>query len=128
MVVLASVLLVVQLLLAASARSLAFGLPWAAGARDTMPGTVPLWGARLDRAFHNMLETFPIFAVLAIAAVVAGVNDTTTATGALVYLFARIAYVPAYLQPISYVRSIVWLAAMVGIAMVGWPILLVGLS
>ena len=119
----AGVLVVGQLLLAGGSRLLAFGLPWGASSRDTTPGEPPVWSGRADRACRNMLETFPVFAAVAIAVVVAGVADAATALGAQIYLVARLLYVPAYVFGIAYVRSLIWGAGLVGIGMVAWPLL-----
>ncbi|WMS44903.1 MAPEG family protein [Acuticoccus sp. MNP-M23] len=119
----AGVLVVVQLLLAGGSRLLAFGPAWGAGPRDSVPGEPPVWSGRADRACRNVLETFPVFAAVAIAVVVAGVADATTALGAQIYIIARIAYLPVYVLGIAYVRSVIWAAALAGIFMVAWPLL-----
>ena len=59
---------IVQLLWAAGAARGQQDLTWAAGPRDT---PMPITGvaARLDRAFKNYMETFPLFAAALLAAV-----------------------------------------------------------
>ncbi|MEM8662631.1 MAG: MAPEG family protein, partial [Pseudomonadota bacterium] len=81
------------------------------------------WGERAERAYRNLLETFPLFAAFALAVAVTGTANGLSATGAWIYLAARVAYVPAYISGVPHVRSLIWVAAMVGIAMVGWPLL-----
>ena len=107
----------VQLLWAAAAARGQQDLKWAAGPRDEPR---PLSGvpARLDRAFRNFMETFPFFAAAVIAAYLAAKTGPLTLYGAGLYVAARALYVPLYAAGIPRVRSLVWLAAMVGIGMV----------
>ena len=122
MVALAAIILFVYLLTGAMIRFAAFGPGWAAGARDTTPGEAPLAGQRCERAFRNMLETFPIFAALAIAVVVAGLANGTTAFGSALYVVARVLYLPAYLVYVPYVRSLIWGVSILGIVLTGAPL------
>lgn len=90
------------------------GLKWASGPRDEhrpITGTA----ARLDRAFRNFMETFPLFAVAVIAAYWAQKTGPLTQWGALVYLVARVLYVPIYAAGIPGIRSFVWFASIFGI-------------
>lgn len=122
MVALAAVLFFIQLLLASGVRFMTHGTQWAAGPRDTAPGTVSVRGQRVDRAFRNMAETFPVFAALAIAVVVAGIADGVTTLGAEIYVVARVLYLPAYVFHLPMLRSTIWGVSLVGILMVGWPL------
>lgn len=122
MVALATIVLFVYLFAPAMIRFATFGPGWAAGARDKTPGEVPLAGQRSERAFRNMLETFPVFVALAIAVVVAGLSSPTTVLGSQIYVVARIFYLPAYVVHIPFVRSLVWAAAFLGILMTGAPL------
>ncbi|MEM0908652.1 MAG: MAPEG family protein [Pseudomonadota bacterium] len=127
MVALASVLLVVHLIMAAGTRTMSFGLSWAAGPRDTVPGEVPERAKRLDRAARNMQETFPVFVALAIGVVVGEVTSVLTALGSVLYVLARVVYLPAYVFHVQFVRSLLWVAAMLGLVMLGLPLLFGGL-
>ncbi|WP_108662564.1 MAPEG family protein [Acuticoccus kandeliae] len=119
---LAGLLVIVQILLPSGARMMANGLTWAAGPRDTVPAPLPPAAARAERALRNMLETFPVFVGFAIAVVVAGVSSDWTRTGAILYLVARIAYVPAYVFHIQFVRSGLWGMALLGIFILAAPL------
>lgn len=121
-VALAAILFLIQMLLAGGIRFMTFGMGWAAGPRDTTPGAVSVRGQRADRAFRNMAETFPVFAALAIAVVVAGLADGLTELGAKVYIIARVLYLPAYVFHVPMLRSAIWGVALAGILMVGWPL------
>lgn len=94
------------------------GLAYNASARDE-PREVknPLTG-RLQRAQRNFFETFPLFAAAVLVAVFAGRTGGAAALGAWIYLVGRVLYLPAYAFGIAYVRSLIWLASVIGLAMV----------
>ena len=106
-----------QLLIATTGAVMARGLPWAFGPRDKpMP---PLEGikGRLDRACSNFIETFPIFAALVLAAGALGVHSNLTVWGAMLYFWARLAYVPVYAAGIPVLRTAIWTVSLVGMAL-----------
>ena len=81
-------------------------------------------GARLDRAYRNFLETFVFFAAAVLLAHALGKSTHNSALGAEIYLWARVLYVPAYAFGIPYLRTIIWVASLIGIMMVMraiWP-------
>ena len=107
----------VQLLWAAGAARRQQSLAWAVGPRDE---PMPIHGvaARLDRAFRNFMETFPFFAAAVLAAAVAEKLGDLTLWGSGLYVAARALYVPLYAFGVPRLRSVVWMAAMIGLAMV----------
>ena len=111
----------IQIALAAAMSVSQRGFDWAAGPRDT---TVPLTGiaGRVNRASANFLETFPFFAAAVLAVAVTQRGNATSAMGAQLYLWARIAYVPVYALGIRHVRTLVWAVSLVGILMVLKPL------
>lgn len=86
------------------------GLKLALGNREVLPDASPV-AARADRAAKNMLENMIVFTALVAAASMAGVDASL---GATVFLVARAAYFPVYLAGIVYVRTLLWLAACLG--------------
>ncbi len=81
-------------------------------------------GARLERAYRNYLETFPIFAALVLIANGIGRHTATTAWGAQLYFYGRVLYVPLYAAGIPVMRSLAFTAAMAGIVVILlgiWP-------
>jgi uncharacterized MAPEG superfamily protein len=108
------VLGLVHVLLAVAMATRQRGLAWNAGNRDGEQ--FPLVGAtaRAGRANHNFLETFPFFAAVALAVVVAGKASPHTAFGAEVYFWARCAYLPIYIVGIPYLRTLVWAVSLWG--------------
>ncbi|NOR64055.1 MAG: hypothetical protein GQ535_16415 [Rhodobacteraceae bacterium] len=86
------------------------------GPRDeALPLTVN--ASRAKRAVANMNEAMMVFLPLALLAVHFGLNSGLAWWGALVFLLARAAYVPAYITAIGLTRSIVWTLGHVGLAM-----------
>jgi uncharacterized MAPEG superfamily protein len=91
-------------------------IPAALGPRDNPP-PMPLIGARLDRAFRNMIEAMLVFIPLAILAEIQGGADSLAQAGAAVFFFARLLYVPAYVSGIPGVRSGIWMIGHAGLVM-----------
>ena len=114
----AIVLGLLQLLIAARANNGQRGIAWNVGARDGEPPKVSAVAGRLDRAFRNFMETFPFFAVAILFAAVSGRFSWVTLLGSHLYLFARIIYVPLYAAGVPAIRTLVWLASLIGILMV----------
>ena len=69
-----------------------------------------------------MQEALPVFLTLALLNLILGTGDMAT-TGATVFLVARVLYVPAYLAGIVGVRTLIWIASVVGLVMMLIPIL-----
>jgi len=113
----AAVLTLVQAVVAVQGALMQVGLPMLAGNREGMP-EIKGWGGRAARAHRNMLENLVLFAVLVLAAVVAGKTNDTTLLGAQIFLCARIAYVLVYLAGLPWVRTAVWGVSVVGLAMI----------
>ena len=107
----------VQLVWAAAAGGGQREIAWLLGPRDEARQIVGV-AARLDRAFKNFLETFPLFATAIIAAGMANKYGGMTFYGAGIYVVSRALFVPIYASGISIVRTVVWAASMVGIVMV----------
>jgi len=76
----------------------------------------------LKRAFDNFKETFVFFVVAVIAVTFGHKSSGLSVWGAHIYLFARIAYVPAYLLAIPPARTLIWSASMVGMGMCFWSL------
>ena len=107
----------VHIVAASHSASLQRGYRWAASARD-QPVT-PLLGTagRLARALDNFSETFPFFAALVLAVVIAGKSGQLSEWGAGLYFVARVLYLPLYAFGVPLVRSLVWNVAAFGIVL-----------
>jgi uncharacterized MAPEG superfamily protein len=93
------------------------GWPLALGNRDDLPEPSKA-AARADRAARNMLENLLLFAPLVLVAHAAGVDPGRLEGGAAVFFWARVLYFPAYLAGILYLRTALWTAGVVGMAMI----------
>jgi uncharacterized MAPEG superfamily protein len=51
---------------------------------------------------------------------IAGQPDWRAVTGGWIYLIARAVYLPLYAKGTPKVRSLVWVASILGILLVGW--------
>ncbi|HET6913863.1 MAG TPA: MAPEG family protein [Rhodanobacteraceae bacterium] len=91
------------------------GLLWNAGNRDGQPEPLNKHAARADRASRNFLETFAFFAAATLAVVLAHKNSAQTAIAAMIYFWARVAYLPVYIIGIPYLRTAIYIASIWGI-------------
>lgn len=71
---------------------------------------------RLDRAKWNFLETYPAFVALALALAVTNQTGGWAAWGALLWLAARIVYLPLYAFGVPVIRSLAWGLSLLGLA------------
>jgi uncharacterized MAPEG superfamily protein len=107
----------VQMLVAVSGATLQVGLPALAGNRE---GLAPCagWAGRAQRAHHNMLESLVLFAALVLVAVVADKTNSATLLGAQIFVWARLVYALVYIAGIPWLRTLVWLASVVGLIII----------
>ena len=87
------------------------------GPRDEQRQTGSVLTGRLKRALHNFLETYPAFIALALALAVTGKAGGIGATGAWVWLIARLAYLGLYVAGVPVLRTIVWFISVLGIVL-----------
>ena len=78
---------------------------------------------RLARALENFSETFPLFAALVLAVIIAGKGGQLSAWGAGLYFGARALYLPLYVLGLSLIRSLVWYVAVLGIVLLVFALL-----
>ncbi|EQB11542.1 MULTISPECIES: MAPEG family protein [Sphingobium] len=117
------VLLLVHIFAAGHAKTKQYGPKWNMGARDeSLPPLNPVAG-RLCRAEANYRETLPLAIVALLGVVLAGRTSEWTALGGWIWLGARIVYLPLYGFGVPVVRSIIFLASLVGLLIVLWPLL-----
>ncbi|MGQ3210710.1 MAPEG family protein [Shinella sp.] len=100
------------------------GSTWNAGPRDDAREPAGKLAGRAARASANYRETYPAFVALALALAIAGDASGWGLIGAWLWFVARLAYIPLYLAGIPYIRSIVWLVALAGLAIMAGVIVL----
>lgn len=117
------VLSIVLLLVHLSVQSFTFkaqvGNRYTVGARDEGLQPTHIAG-RAVRAYANFRETFPAFAALALAIEVLGAGDWWTGLGATLYFWSRVAYLPAYLAGVVWIRSFIWNFSAIGLVIMLW--------
>jgi uncharacterized MAPEG superfamily protein len=93
------------------------GSKYLLGPRDEKLESRNVLAGRLGRALQNLLETYPAFIALALALVVTGKAGGIGATGAWLWLIARVFYLVLYAAGIPVARTIAWFASIVGLLM-----------
>jgi uncharacterized MAPEG superfamily protein len=120
---LGAVLLFIHIFVATRFKTAQYGRKWNVSARDeSLPEPSPVTG-RLMRAQTNFQETFPIALVALLGVVIADRTSQWTSVGGWIWLGARAVYLPLYWAGIPVVRTLVWIIALIGLAMVMWPLL-----
>lgn len=122
MLVWSIILGIVQIALAASFSTKERGLMWNLGPRDDVPKPLGKTAARLDRTSSNFLETFAFFAAAVLIVEATGKANATSALGAQLYFWGRLAYLPLYAFGIPVARTVAWTVSLVGIVMVLYAI------
>ena len=108
---LAGLLQVIQFGLYAVPANLELGSGYTMSARDREPSReMRPKTARLGRAFDNHFEGLILFAIAVGVIQMSGQNTGFTAGCAVVYLAARVAYIPAYALGWKPWRSLIWSA------------------
>jgi uncharacterized MAPEG superfamily protein len=116
-------LALVNIMWAGNVRTKQYGIDWNVGARDAeMPPLNPL-AARLLRAQANLYETLPLFIAALLGAAVLGHLGWKTQLSSTLYFVGRLIYLPLYAAGIPKVRTLAWLAAMVGLLFTLWAML-----
>ena len=93
------------------------GMRYGLSSRDEQKSLTGI-GGRVQRAFTNYMQTFPFFAAALLITHVTGRHSWLTVTGAHLYLWARVAYVPLYAFDVTVVRTVAFVASAVGIVMI----------
>ena len=117
-----TILTFVQVLVAAMGANQAVGLNTLAGNREGL-GEIPGWAGRAKRAHLNMIENMVVFAALVLTAAAAGKANAVTAMGAMIFFWARVAYAVIYIAGIAWLRTLVWIVSVIGMAMIAWELL-----
>ncbi|SKA35606.1 MAPEG family protein [Consotaella salsifontis] len=111
------VILIVHILLQGQLATRERGLDWNASARDGEQKPLGTYAGRADRALRNFLETYAAFVGLALALAITNRAGGLGLIGAWTWFIARIVYIPLYLFGVPYLRSLVWLASLVGLVL-----------
>ena len=114
MLVWSAALFLAQMVVAAIGAHGQLGLPALAGNREDL-APVTGWAGRARRAHANMLENLLVFAIVVLVAHAAGRANATTALGAALFFWARLAYAIIYVVGVPWLRTAAWAVALAGI-------------
>ena len=81
--------------------------------RDNIANT-SIYIDRANRSLKNLFETQPIFIGLSLLSIIIDVDNSFLA---MIWLLARIIYVPVYIVGINYVRTGIWAIALICLIM-----------
>jgi uncharacterized MAPEG superfamily protein len=105
-----------QLVLTAIEYRRVHGVHYANTARDKTSEAPdsPLLG-RLSRAQANLMETAPYFIGICVIIAVTGMSTPITQAAAVIFVAARLVYLPLYALGVPYLRGVVWLVSFVAL-------------
>ena len=110
-------LALLQVLPTTVGRQFTWGLPVLVGNRENTPEDVP-WVGRSDRAYRNMMDFLPIFAILVLVAHMVAPGNGQVVLGAELFFWARLVYVPVYIIGITWARTLIWAVSIVGMVII----------
>lgn len=117
MLVYSALLFLVIILVQAALAIAQNGLMAQAGSRDSLPEPSVL-RKRLQRLSANMQENLVIFTAVVLVANAVGVSNESTALGASIFFFARLAHAIVYGFGWPVIRPLFYFASLYGIAMI----------
>lgn len=117
MLVYSAVLFLVVIVLQAGLAIGQNGLMAQAGSRDSLPEPTVLRN-RLQRLTANIQENLVIFAIVVLVANAAGVSNDTTALGASIFFYARVAHAIIYAFGWPMIRPLFYFASLYGIVII----------
>ncbi len=112
------VLLLLLVFIQAQTANAEKGQAWAVSPRDGIDN-VPqgLLSGRAKRALENYKETLPAFIALVLLLVLTHRTGGLGQLGVLVWIGARLIYIPLYLAGVPYLRTLAWLVSIGGLVM-----------
>jgi uncharacterized MAPEG superfamily protein len=93
------------------------GLMAQAGSRDDLPEPTVL-RLRLQRLSANMQENLVLFAAVVVVASAAGVSNESTALGATIFFWSRVAHAIIYAAGWPMIRPLFYFASLYGIFLI----------
>ena len=117
MLVYSTALLLVLILVQATAGVLAQGLAPMAGSRDDLPPPMP-FQSRTKRVVDNHREGLTLFAPLVLVAAIAHITNNWTVLGAQLFFYSRVVHAVLYLLGVAWVRPLAWTVGIVGAGLV----------
>lgn len=79
---------------------------------------LPAWARRSKRTHANIAENIAPFAALVLVAHVTGAANATTALGATIFFWSRVAMVVGHTFAIPFLRSVAWFVSLAGLVVI----------
>ena len=117
MLVYGAVLFLVVILLQAGLAISQNGLMAQAGSRDNLSDPTVL-RKRLQRLTANIQENLVMFAIVVLVANAAGVSNDTTALGATIFFYARVAHAIVYAFGWPMIRPLLYFVSLYGLVVI----------
>ena len=117
MLVYSAVLFLVVILVQAGMAISQNGLMAQAGSRDNLPEPTVL-RKRLQRLTANIQENLVMFAIVVLVAHAAGVSNDTTALGATIFFYARVAHAIVYAFGWPMIRPLLYFVSLCGLVVI----------
>ena len=114
------VLWIAHILVQAFTARAEFGDQYLFSPRDQAVTAKGVLAGRATRALHNYVENLGPFIAMALGLIVTGHTGGIGGVGAIIWLLARIAYLPIYLAGTLYVRTAAWAVSVIGLLMMLW--------
>lgn len=111
------VLLMIHVAAQGATTTASVGLQYNLSPRDDGRQPTGVLAPRLKRALDNYKETYPAFIALALALAVSGRSGGIGATGAVIWIIARVLFLPLYAFGVPVARTVAWAASVVGLVM-----------
>lgn len=83
----------------------------------------PDWVKRSKKCHGNMVENIAPFAAIVLVVHVAGAANATSALGATIFFWSRVAMFVGHTGGIPFVRTLSWFASLAGLAMIALQVL-----
>lgn len=81
--------------------------------RENMP-PLPAWANRAQAAQQNLNENLIHFTIIVLIVQLTGLSNEMTALGATIFFYSRLAYWFVYIAGITWLRSLLFMAGLVG--------------
>lgn len=117
MLVYSAVLFLVVILMQAGLAISQNGLMTQAGSRDNLPEPTVL-RKRMQRLTGNIQENLVMFAIVVLVAHAAGVSNDTTALGATIFFYARVAHAIVYAFGWPMIRPLLYFVSLYGLVVI----------
>lgn len=94
------------------------GLMGAAGYPQAGDDTLPDWAKRSKRSHLNLVENIAPFAIIVLVTQAIGGANETTALGAMVFFWSRVAMLVGHTLAIPFLRTFAWFISLAGLVMI----------